>query len=942
MLGGTNTTKAAEDHWGGHGLDGFDLRTGIHIYTTGPQGGARGLNPHTDPYDVFILQLEGSKKWTVCTPPAPRSYNGTADGLSSAEKAELHLQDQHKSGQCTFYTDESLKELDCSQFVLEAGDTYYMPKGLVHYAESTGATAMHATISLDRTHATWFDLVLDELRRKQVVGGSLLTWNADVLAQHVQSTRLGVRLAQLVPVGAVRLLPGSRGNLDTTNSLALEPALRQYLHALVTEVVGRRQAQSNNGRHDVAAGHTDRYRRAFRWLNSDGGGGDRRVAVRMEELKGVGTGRKGRNEHVARERRGGTDHGSVFCDAGCDEACPLGSLFGFICNDGCDSSCACNPGYEGIGRYCASCARDTYKSSSGDGQCVPHITCGSGDYRSGASPTRRGACTPCPIGQFSVSANVNRCTPCPPLQCDSSTQYQVGDCGGSANTKQCIDCNNAVCPANQYRSGTCDRSGNGFQCNPCDNLDCSAQGDHLYRAGTCGGTTNGYTCDKHEPCPDIDTFYLPSDDTHRTCPPCPAGQHQPFANHRVLECIDTTTTTTTSTSSTTTATATATTTTSISTTTTSATIPAYTGSIKVTPTFATNTTTVPVTTPSAVITTLNTSNTLNQDLESKSESTKKISITTFVVVVVGILLLTVIGLIAHAKRKRRRRQPEQAGPLGPQAMRATTVANAGFRGMPAPAPPLEEPYGAHCDDAGARDDGIGDGKCDGHGDGDGYIHVEGANSANANVTGTLQRVQQQHVPYGGAEGHVRQGGMQQSACAPRLINDAGVYLQSSSEQAVLYDTGDVPGIAGNQLPVYVEVDDDQDPDRGAAQVNATLQRCKYRQAGAGGQRCKAKTSTEWCEKHTCSTPACKNSKASKDVVCLRCPERAEAGGVMYAARNDGTLRVGADGGMFYATRNDGNRPSTGANAAGGGIKRNGNRKGSVYLGFEEGGETSTL
>lgn len=410
---------------------------------------------------------------------------------------------------------------------------------------------MHATISLDRKHATWFDLVLDELRRKQVVGGSLLTWNADVLAQHAQSTRLGVRLAQLVPVGAVRLLPGSHGSLDTANSLALEPALRQYLHALVTEVVGRRQAQSNNGRHDVAAGHADWYRRAFRWLNFDGGGGDRRVAVRMEELKGVGTGRKGRNEHVARERRG-TDHGNKVCDLGCDAGCLfswLGSQSG--CDDSCDGSCACNPGYGGSGDNCASCAGDTYKSSSGDGQCIPHITCGSGEYRSGASTTARGTCATCPIGQFSVSANVNRCTPCPPLQCDSNTQYQVGDCGDSANTKQCIDCNNAVCPANQYRSGTCDRSGIGFQCNPCDNLDCSAQGDHLYRAGTCGGATNGYTCDTHEPCPDIDTFYLPSDDTHRTCPPCPAGQHQPFANHRVLECIDTTTSTATTATTTT-------------------------------------------------------------------------------------------------------------------------------------------------------------------------------------------------------------------------------------------------------------------------------------------------------------------------------------------------------------------------------------------------------
>eukprot|EP00729_Bicosta_minor_P026824 gene26824-21339_t len=233
---------------------------------------------------------------------------------------------------------------------------------------------------------------------------------------------------------------------------------------------------------------------------------------------------------------------------------------------------------------------------------------------------------------------------------------------------QCEECDNAVCRENEYRSGSCNSDGAGFTCSTCDNFDCTNKGDrsspgkHMYRAGTCGGqatpTVNGYTCDKHEPCPAIDTFYLPRN-----------GSDGSMSRQILLD----------------------------------------------------------------------------------------------------------------------RKQ-------------------CGQQQLPMPA------------------------------------SKEWASSANANVTESLRRVQQQHVPYGGAEGQVRWGAMQQSASAPRLINDAGVYLQSSSEQAMLYDKGDVPGIAGNQLPVYADVDDAQDPDRGAAQVNATMQRCKYRQAGAGGQRCKAKTS----------------------------------------------------------------------------------------------------
>ena len=273
MLGGANISNASRLLWDGVNLEDSEFRSSIHIYATGPQAGARGLNPHTDTYDVFILQLEGSKQWTVCTPPLPEAHKAVASAppadappfvkvpapasapalpfsssgttiptASSAARAELHLQAQHKSDQCTFYTDESLAELDCTQFVMEAGDTYYMPKGLVHFAESTGTTSIHATISLDRKYLTWFDLVLDELLQSQELLDNSLKWDPDALDQLVQSTRLGFHLAQLVPLGAAQLLP-SRNNANGE----LGPVLEQYLRELVTHVRALAKRPSTSG-----------------------------------------------------------------------------------------------------------------------------------------------------------------------------------------------------------------------------------------------------------------------------------------------------------------------------------------------------------------------------------------------------------------------------------------------------------------------------------------------------------------------------------------------------------------------------------------------------------------------------------------------------------------------------------------------------------------------
>eukprot|EP00729_Bicosta_minor_P017862 gene17862-32263_t len=118
---------------------------------------------------------------------------------------------------------------------------------------------------------------------------------------------------------------------------------------------------------------------------------------------------------------------------------------------------------------------------------------------------------------------------------------------------------------------------------------------------------------------------------------------------------------------------------------------------------------------------------------------------------------------------------------------------------------------------------------------------------------------------------------------PRAINQAGAYLQ--------------------------------DPD--IEHANATMHRCKYRQPGEGGQRCKKTTTTKWCERHTCGIPACQNAKSSKDALCLPCLDRVEvgAGQSMYEepcqrqsqVYDDGKVPGAADhfaGGAYASVGND--------------------------------------
>jgi ribosomal protein L16 Arg81 hydroxylase len=101
------------------------LSAAIHgnVYLTPP--GTRGLTPHHDNHDVFVLQLHGSKHWTIYPTQTP-----------------LPLKDQHFSMPA-----EGVGE-PVQEFTVTPGDLVYLPRGTVHAATADDATSLHLTIGV--------------------------------------------------------------------------------------------------------------------------------------------------------------------------------------------------------------------------------------------------------------------------------------------------------------------------------------------------------------------------------------------------------------------------------------------------------------------------------------------------------------------------------------------------------------------------------------------------------------------------------------------------------------------------------------------------------------------------------------------------------------------------------------------------------------------------
>lgn len=100
----------------------------INAYITPPR--SRGFDDHYDVHDVFILQIEGTKRWVIHEPvhPAPLRHQPWTD---------------HRSA-----VDEAARRPACIDTLLEPGDCLYLPRGWIHAAQAQGEMSIHLTVGI--------------------------------------------------------------------------------------------------------------------------------------------------------------------------------------------------------------------------------------------------------------------------------------------------------------------------------------------------------------------------------------------------------------------------------------------------------------------------------------------------------------------------------------------------------------------------------------------------------------------------------------------------------------------------------------------------------------------------------------------------------------------------------------------------------------------------
>lgn len=107
-----------------------------NIYLTPPT--AQGFQTHYDTHDVFILQVEGAKRWRLYDAPAGAVYRGERFEPGAVEAGEV-----------------------TAEYVLHPGDVLYVPRGLMHDAINEGADAASLHITAGVLARTWADFVLE-------------------------------------------------------------------------------------------------------------------------------------------------------------------------------------------------------------------------------------------------------------------------------------------------------------------------------------------------------------------------------------------------------------------------------------------------------------------------------------------------------------------------------------------------------------------------------------------------------------------------------------------------------------------------------------------------------------------------------------------------------------------------------------------------------------
>ena len=113
----------------------FSSRIQTNVYLTPPD--AQGFAPHWDTHDVFVLQISGTKRWSI--------YD---------TQVRLPLRGQR-------YEPGTPPGDVSDEFELGPGSAVYLPRGLMHSARSTDRPSLHVTLGL--TAFTWAEFLVESV-----------------------------------------------------------------------------------------------------------------------------------------------------------------------------------------------------------------------------------------------------------------------------------------------------------------------------------------------------------------------------------------------------------------------------------------------------------------------------------------------------------------------------------------------------------------------------------------------------------------------------------------------------------------------------------------------------------------------------------------------------------------------------------------------------------
>lgn len=107
-----------------------------NLYFSPPN--AQGFKTHHDTHDVFVLQVSGSKRWRIYDAVIPLPLAGQIFAGNEAQLGPV-----------------------ADEFVLNAGDLLYCPRGVPHDARSTDEMSLH--ITLGALVNTWAEVMIEAM-----------------------------------------------------------------------------------------------------------------------------------------------------------------------------------------------------------------------------------------------------------------------------------------------------------------------------------------------------------------------------------------------------------------------------------------------------------------------------------------------------------------------------------------------------------------------------------------------------------------------------------------------------------------------------------------------------------------------------------------------------------------------------------------------------------